>query len=133
MSVTRKLVYAAIGALFVAGVVIGCALLALHHLLRDPPDQVLIAQLLRIDELPSGTKIVCIRKDLLPDTVVDAQLTVSHGGVERLIAGLPFKEIADPTDAASRTRRWELHYNNADFSVSCDATGTNVYVSCAID
>jgi hypothetical protein len=135
MSAARKSLYAVIGLLLIGGVVLGGVYFYFRHSMCDPPDPVLIAQLLKIDRLPLGTTIVSVRKDLLPDTVVEAQLTMVDGAVEQLIAGLPFQERLDPSPSAgaAKSRRWELHYRNADFSVRCDETGTNVHVICAVD
>jgi hypothetical protein len=99
-------------------------------------DSSLIAELLKIKTLPSGTRIVEIRKDLLPDTVVEAHLVIPAGKVAKLVAGIQFEEHA--AEHSTRygvvmTKRWERHFRNADYTIECDETGRQVYVYCAVD
>jgi hypothetical protein len=103
---------------------------------RSHSDSSLIAELLKIDALPRGTQIVEIRKDLLPDTVVEAHLIIPAGTVEKLVAGVPLE--AQKSESATKygvvmTKHWARHFSNADFRIECDETGRHVYVYCAVD
>ena len=94
-------------------------------------DSSLIAGLLKIDALPRGTQVVEIRKDLLPDTVVEAHLIIPAGTIEKLIAGVPLE--VQKAESATRygvvmTKHWARHFSNADFTIECDETGRHVYV-----
>jgi hypothetical protein len=119
------------------GILLVCILVAVSaKWWRGHSDSSLIAELLKIDVLPSGTQIVEIRKDLLPDTVVEAHLIIPAGTVEKLVAGVPLEE--HKADAATRygivmTKQWARHFSNADFRIECDETGRHVYVYCAVD
>src|ERR1019366_2958434 len=59
---------------------------------QNRSDASLIAELLHIETLPSGTQIIEIRKDLLPDTVVEAHLIIPAGTVGKLVVGIPLEE-----------------------------------------
>jgi len=118
------------------GILLVCVAAAVLALRSNDSDASLIAGLLKIDALPPGTKIVEIRKDLLPDTVVQAHLIIPSGTVEKLVAGIPLEAMqSEPTTRYGilMTKRWVRHFTNADFTVECDETGRHVYVYCAVD
>ena len=91
----------------------------------------LIADLLDIDRLPKGTRIVSIRKDIFTDTVVDARLRIPSGAVTALLVGHDFVEHEKLYATAKRS--WSCGYGNADFRITCDESGRNVEVYCAVD
>ena len=86
---------------------------------QNRSDASLIAELLHIEALPSGTKIIKIRKDLLPDTVVEAHLLIPAGTVGKLVVGIPLEErkgwSAETRYSVMMTKQWERHFSNADF------------------
>jgi hypothetical protein len=106
---------------------------------RARSDLRMIAELLKIEALPNGTKVDYIHKDLLPDTVVEAHLTIPAGTVETLIRGIPLqtKEMIPAHRSEIRgirmTRFWGVHFSNADIEIECDETGRLVRVLCAMD
>jgi hypothetical protein len=132
MSIKRRRV------LVVGSILVVCIIAAVCAKWRqNRSDASLIAELLHIEALPSGTRIIEIHKDMLPDTVVWAHLVIPAGTVGKLVAGIPLEERKDwPAETrygVVMTKRWYRHFSNADFTIECDDTGRQVYVYCAVD
>lgn len=131
MPVNRK------SALVTAAILIGCVAGSVSvKWWRNRSDSSLIASLLKVEALPRGTRIVEIRKDLLPDTLVEAHLIIPAGTVDQLVVGIPL--AAQPSSPETRygitmTKCWAAHFGNADFWVKTDPSGRHVALSCAID
>jgi hypothetical protein len=125
----------------VAGLAAACAVVVIAASgQRNRSDADLLVGLLRIKALPEGTQIAELRKDLMPDTVVEAHLIVPAGANEKLIAELTAslaleEQKSEPTSryGVKMTKHWQRHFTNGDFKVECDDSGRHVYVFYAVD
>ena len=131
MPVNRKRI------LVTTGILIACFVGAVSvRWWRSRSDSLLIANLLKVEALPRGTRIVEIRKDLIPDTLVEAHLIIPAGTVDQLVVGIPLAaQLSSPEIryGIAMTKCWAAHFGNADFWVKTDASGRHVALSCAID